>query len=166
MAMLVHAAADHRAIQHVQGGEQRGGAVALAVVCHGSALTQFQRQSWLSAVECLDLRFLVDGRDHRMGGRIHVDAVTSSTSAAKAGSVERLKVRMRCGWSRCTSRMRWIMRRLRPTALAIARLVQCVAAPGGSAQVRAITRYPVASDCPGTRRIVPGLNDALPGSCR
>src|SRR5260370_28547923 len=63
----------------------------------------------------------------------------SSTFSAKAGSVERLKVRMRCGCRRCFSQMRWIVRNDRPTVLAIARPVQWVVSPGGSAPVHANT---------------------------
>jgi hypothetical protein len=59
----------------------------------------------------------------------------SSSLAANAGSVERLKVRRRCGWSSWSAQMRWTERRLIPAALAIARPVQWVASPGGSAQV-------------------------------
>src|SRR6516225_6708650 len=46
---------------------------------------------------------------------------------------------MRCGCSRCASHKRCTARRLTPTALAMARPVQCVAWPGGSEQVRSIT---------------------------
>ena len=35
MAVALHAPADDRALEHVEGGEQRGGAVALVVVGHG-----------------------------------------------------------------------------------------------------------------------------------
>jgi len=76
----------------------------------------------------------------------------SSTFSAKAGSVERLKVRRRCGWRRCFSQMRWIVRSDRPIVLAIARPVQWVVSPGGSAQVKASTPATVA-----------GATGALPG---
>ncbi len=72
VAMLGHAAADHGAVQHIQRGEQGGGAVALVIVGHGPAFPRLQRQSRLGTVERLDLAFLVDGDDHRMGGRVHV----------------------------------------------------------------------------------------------
>ena len=68
----------------------------------------------------------------------------SSTFSAKAGSFERLKVRMRCGCSLCVAQMRCTERRLMPTALAIARPVQWVVSPGGSEQVSASTRATVA----------------------
>src|SRR5271157_3204161 len=63
----------------------------------------------------------------------------SSTFSANSGSLERLKVRMRCGCSRCACHKRCTARRLTPTALAMARPVQCVAWPGGSEQLRSKT---------------------------
>src|SRR6266853_2298671 len=38
MGMLLHAATEHHAVEHVEGGEQGGRAVALVIVCHGPAL--------------------------------------------------------------------------------------------------------------------------------
>ena len=64
----------------------------------------------------------------------------SSSLAMKSGSRERLKVRMRCGCSRCAAQIRCTVRNESPLALAIARPVQWVASPGGSAQVSATTR--------------------------
>ena len=63
-----HAAADHAAIEDVEGGEQGGGAVALIVVGHGAAFAGLHGQAGLGAVERLDLRFLVDRNDHGMTG--------------------------------------------------------------------------------------------------
>src|SRR5712671_6185519 len=68
----------------------------------------------------------------------------SSTFSAKAGSLERLNVRMRCGWRWCACQMRCTVRSDRPTALAIARPVQWVASPVGSPQVSASTLATVA----------------------
>src|SRR5580704_14055538 len=70
--------------------------------------------------------------------------MTSSTFSAKAGSLDRLKVRMRCGWRRCVSQMRWTVRSDRPTALAMARPVQWVASPNGLPWVSASTLATVA----------------------
>jgi hypothetical protein len=67
MTVPAHAVANHGAVQHVQGREQ-GGAVALVIVGRGSAFPRLQRQSRLGAVERLDLRFLVDRYDRRVGG--------------------------------------------------------------------------------------------------
>lgn len=61
--MTRHAVTDDRAIEHAQGREQRGGAVALVVVRHGSTAAFLQGEAWLGAVEGLDLAFLVDAQD-------------------------------------------------------------------------------------------------------
>src|SRR4051794_34533969 len=63
----------------------------------------------------------------------------SSTFSAKAGSLERLKVRQRWGCSLWVPQMRWTVLSDRFTALAMARPVQWVVSPGGSALVRAST---------------------------
>ncbi len=73
MAVALHVAADHRAVEHVERSEQRGGAVALVIVRHRSAAPLFQGQSRLAAIERLDLAFLVDREDDRMGGRIDIE---------------------------------------------------------------------------------------------
>ena len=72
MPVTLHAASDHRAIQHVQGCEQRGGAVALIVVCHGAAAALFHRQARLGAVKCLYLALFVDRQDNRVLRRVDV----------------------------------------------------------------------------------------------
>ena len=63
----------------------------------------------------------------------------------KSGLFERLKLRMRCGCSRCVAQIRCTVRKDSPVALAIARPVQCVAAPDGSLQVSATTRRTLSS---------------------
>src|ERR1700747_1156541 len=59
MPMTLHVAADDGAIENVERGEQCGRAVALVVVGHRPSPPRFHRQSWLSAVEGLDLAFFV-----------------------------------------------------------------------------------------------------------
>ena len=68
VAVALHALADHRALEHVEGGEQGGGTVALVVVGHRAEAAGRHRQARLGAVERLDLRFLVDREDHGVGG--------------------------------------------------------------------------------------------------
>ena len=68
-----HAAADHGAVEDIEGSEQGGGAVALVVMGHGAAFAGLQRQAGLGAVERLDLRFLVDRDNHGMDWRVHVE---------------------------------------------------------------------------------------------
>src|SRR5262249_56751411 len=65
---------------------------------------------------------------------------TSRSLAAKAGSCDSLKRRTRCGCRPCAAQIRCTERNEIPVAAAIARPVQCVAAPGGSARVSSTTR--------------------------
>jgi putative transposase len=57
--VALHAAADHGALQDIEGGEQGGGAVPNVIVGHVAAAALFQGQSGLSAIECLDLALFV-----------------------------------------------------------------------------------------------------------
>ena len=65
--MALIAVTDDGALQDVERGEQRGGAVALVVEGHGARLAALHRQARLGPVERLNLGFLVDREDHRMG---------------------------------------------------------------------------------------------------
>ena len=78
MAVALHTATDDPTVEHVQGDKQRGGAAALIVVRHRTDATLLHRQARLSAIERLDLRFLVD-REHD-GVRRRVDIQTDSRS--------------------------------------------------------------------------------------
>jgi hypothetical protein len=74
VSMTRHTVADYFAIEHAQRGEQCGGAVAFVVVRHGPAAPLFDRQSWLGAIECLDLAFLVDAQDQGLVWRLEIKA--------------------------------------------------------------------------------------------
>ena len=75
VAVLLHAPADDRAVEDVEGSEQGGGAVALVIVCHCLAFAGLERQARLGAIEGLDLMGLLVDREHqRVGGRRHVEA--------------------------------------------------------------------------------------------
>ena len=74
MPVALHVAADDGAVEDVEGGKQRGGAVALVVVRHGPCPPRLHRQSRLGAIERLDLALLVDREDDGVGGRIDVEA--------------------------------------------------------------------------------------------
>ena len=67
MAVALHVLPDDRSIQNVERREQRGRAVAFVVMGHGAGAALLHRQAGLGAVECLDLRLLVDRQHHRMG---------------------------------------------------------------------------------------------------
>ena len=60
MPMLLHAASNDLAFEHIEGGKQGGGAVALIVVGHGGGASLLQGQTRLGAVERLDLALLID----------------------------------------------------------------------------------------------------------
>ena len=53
---------------------KRGRAVAFVVMGHGAGAALLHRQAGLGAVECLDLRLLVDRQHHRMGRWIDIQA--------------------------------------------------------------------------------------------
>ena len=72
MAVALHAAADDLAFQHVERGEQAGGAMPLIVVGHRPAAALLHRQAGLGAVERLDLRFLIDRQHQAVGRRIEI----------------------------------------------------------------------------------------------
>ena len=73
MAVALHVAADHRAVEHVERGEQRGGAVALVVMGHGAGAALLHRQAGLGAVERLDLALLVDAEHDGVRRRIDIE---------------------------------------------------------------------------------------------
>ena len=86
-----HAFMDDMACGDVQGREEGGRAVPLVVVCHGAGSTLLQREARLGAVQSLDLAFLVEGEDHGVVRRIHVDAhhvVELLDEAGIAGELE------------------------------------------------------------------------------
>jgi hypothetical protein len=74
MSVPLHTAADDVAVEHVEGGEQRGVAVVLLVVRHGVAASALERQAGLGQVERLDLALFVDLEDHRMRRWIDIRA--------------------------------------------------------------------------------------------
>ena len=59
MSMAWHAVTDNLAVEHTEGGEQGGRAIALVIVGHGAATTFLHWQARLGSVERLDLTLLV-----------------------------------------------------------------------------------------------------------
>ena len=72
MPVTLHIAADHRAVENVQGGEQGRRAVPFVVMGHGSSAALFQRQPRLGAVERLNLAFLINRQNDGVRRRIDV----------------------------------------------------------------------------------------------
>ncbi len=85
---------------------------------------------------------------------------------ANFGSLDSLKVRMRCGARPCVFQMRCTEVRLTPAALAIALPVQRVISPGGSPTVRATIRSASSSASLGIRdgRVLSHSRPATPSS--
>jgi hypothetical protein len=91
MPMARHALADDLAVEYVEDGEQGRHAVALVVVGHRPATAPPDRQSRLGAVECLDLRLLVDrqqGTTHFHPTRQFIVAGLNAVFAAASGRPE------------------------------------------------------------------------------
>ena len=96
--MTLHASADHRAFQHIQRREQRGGAVALVVVCHRAAAAGFQRQPRLSAIQRLDWLFSsIDSTTVWPATEVEADDI--GHFLGKALIARALELRTRCGCS-------------------------------------------------------------------
>ena len=85
VAVTLHAAADHRAVEHAECGEEGGGAVSLVVVCHGLAPAGLYRQPGLRAVERLDLTLFIERQHHRVSRRIEVEPNDVDELGGKAG---------------------------------------------------------------------------------
>src|SRR5713101_1426140 len=172
MPVAFHVAADDGAVENVEGGEQRGCAVAFVVVGHRPGAPRLHRQSRLGAVEGLDLALLVDRENDGVGGRIDVEATMSLSFSANFGSFDSLNVRMRCGASWWASRIRCTERKLTPAAFASIRPVQWVASPGGGPSAKSITRCTVAAGSgglPGLRvlsRVSPATPSAMNRACQ
>jgi hypothetical protein len=93
--MALRVAADDGAIEDVEVGKQHGGTVTFVVVRHRPRAPWLHRQPRPGTVERLNLAFLVDRENDRMGGRIDVEA--SLSFSANFGSVDSLNMRMRWG---------------------------------------------------------------------
>lgn len=64
MPVARHVASDDGAIQHIQSGNERSGAVAFVVVRHGPKPALLQRQAGFGAVERLDLALLINRENY------------------------------------------------------------------------------------------------------
>ena len=72
MAVLLHVAPDHGAIEDVERGEQRGRSVAFVIMGHRAEPPFFERQPRLGPVERLDLALFVERQHDGVGGRIDI----------------------------------------------------------------------------------------------
>src|SRR5207237_7253013 len=72
MAMARFALGNDRAIEHVEGGEQGGGAVALVVMGDAFDVAEPHGKHGLGAFEGLDLALLIDAKHHGLIGWIEI----------------------------------------------------------------------------------------------
>ena len=74
VAVPILAHGDDVALQGIEGGEQRCGAVALVVVSHRAAAALLHRQTRLCPIQSLNLALLVSAQNHGMFGRTQIQA--------------------------------------------------------------------------------------------
>ncbi len=74
MPVPLHVLGNDCAVEHIERGKQRGRAVPLVIMGHGSGTALLHRQARLGAVKCLDLGLLVEGQHHRMSRRRDIEA--------------------------------------------------------------------------------------------
>ena len=93
MAVLAVAFADDFARGDIQGGKERGGAVAIVVVGSALGLSGFHRQNRLAAFQSLHLTFLIHAKHNGMGlfRWVEVKAHDVAHLSTKKGSLESLK---------------------------------------------------------------------------
>ncbi|MDT4862971.1 hypothetical protein FQZ97_976560 [compost metagenome] len=73
MPVTLHVAADDGAVENIQGREKCRGAVALVIMGHRAGTTLLHGKTRLRPIQRLDLTFLIDGKDNRMGRRRDVE---------------------------------------------------------------------------------------------
>ena len=138
MAVTGEALADELAGEHVEGGEQRGRAVALVVVGDGPGAALVHRQALLGAVEGLDLGLLVEAEHDGPVGGVHVEADDVDQLVFEVRVVETLKVLTRWGLIPRAFHSRCTVVRDRPQCSAMVRFDQCVASGGVVCEVSPI----------------------------
>src|SRR5882757_5732783 len=166
MTMALHVAADDCAIEDVESGEQRRGAVPLVIVCHGSEPALLQRQARLGAIKGLNLALLVDRQHDGVGRRIDIepDNVAQLGDEIWIARELELSVPMRLEPVRfpdATDRAGTDVARLRHQAA-----VQWVVSVGGSANVSATTRSATSGPNRGIRegRVLSRKRPSMPSS--
>ena len=85
--VALHVAADDGAVEHVEGGEQRGGAVALVVVGHGAGAALLHGQAGLGAVERLDLMGWMAPYRHPRAKVVAVEVTRQEPSAMQITTI-------------------------------------------------------------------------------
>ena len=117
------------------------------------------RSHWkqrLGAIQSLDLRLIIDAQHQRAIRRVEIEPTMSRTFSTNSGSLDSLNVSLRCGCSENARQMRCTVETDRPDALAIERVLQCVAAAGMVSKVVVTTSVilssPILRGAPGRGR--------------
>ena len=113
--------------------------MSFVVVRHRAGPAWLHRQAGLRSLQGLDLALLIHTEHEGFVRRIDVQPHTSVSFSTKAGSVDSLKVRTRCGCRPCACQIRWIDAGLSCWAAAIDRRLQCVARGGAACSVASTT---------------------------
>ena len=90
----------------IEGGEQRRRAMPPVVVVAPLSLPERERQERLGTVERLHLALLVEAQHQGMIGRAHIETDNVAHLSMNSGSVDSLKVSVRCGCSPKARQMR------------------------------------------------------------
>ena len=151
MAVTLHVAADDRAVEDIEGGEQRRRAMAFVIMRHRTGAALLHRQARLGAVERLDLALLINRQHDGVSGRIDIEPDNVLEFGGELRMFDSLNCRTRCGWRPWLRQMRWTELTLMPAVFAIIAPVQWVASPGGSVMVNATTRSTTAPSSGWTR---------------
>ena len=124
MAVTLHAAADHRTVENVEGGKQRRGAVPRAVVGLGARMPRACVRSRRERSRAWIWIFFVERLHDRMGQRGQAETYNILHLLGEDLIVRALKCVIRCGWSRLACQILCTERSTMPVAWATARLVQ------------------------------------------
>jgi len=74
MPMARPTGGDEGALGHIEGGKERGRAMAFVIVCHRAAAPRLERQARLGASQRLDLAFLIHAQAHGLSWRVQIEA--------------------------------------------------------------------------------------------
>ncbi len=151
VAMTLHVPPRDGSVKNLEGGKKRCRAVPLVIMRDGAAAALLQWQSRLSAVESLDLAFLVHGQNQRMRWWRYIKPHNIPKLLDKLGVFGELELAH-------TVRLETVAapdaqhRALRnPDICAMVAEVQCVVSPGGGPWVSSTTRAIVSCGKAGLR---------------
>jgi len=139
MPVTLAARADDLAGGHIEGREQRRGSVADIVVSVALDIAQSQRKRRLGPVKSLDLALLVDTGTTALSGGLRYRPTTSRTFSTKNGSLDSLKVLLRCGLPPNSENRRCTVLFETPWASAMRRTLQALAFSGLSCRADVIS---------------------------